>query len=58
MRDCDVCGVRHDPEIHAATLRLRAWFKRHVEPRPIQEPKQKGVPAVPGRVPPPTARKL
>jgi hypothetical protein len=28
---CPVCLVEHDPEIHAATLRVRAWFQRQVK---------------------------
>lgn len=26
-RDCHVCLIEHDPEIHAATLRVREWFR-------------------------------
>ena len=59
MRDCPVSGTKQDSELHAAVLRLRAWFRRHVEPRPVNAtPRLKGVPVVPGRMPPPTARKL
>ena len=28
--DCGVCLVEHDDEIHAATLRVRAWYRGHV----------------------------
>lgn len=27
MTECKVCLVKHDNEIHEATLRVRAWFK-------------------------------
>ena len=25
--DCPICYAAHDDEIHAATLRLRGWFR-------------------------------
>jgi hypothetical protein len=28
--ECDVCYAAHDDEIHAATLRVRAWFGKQV----------------------------
>jgi len=28
--ECGICLGEHDEEIHAATLRLRAWFRRSV----------------------------
>jgi hypothetical protein len=27
MRTCPVCVVKHDPEIHEATLSVRAWLR-------------------------------
>ena len=30
MTDCKVCSLPHDPQIHEATLRVRAWFKADV----------------------------
>jgi hypothetical protein len=29
-RDCDVCLVEHDDEIHAATLNIHQWFRHEV----------------------------
>lgn len=29
-KDCPVCLVPHDDEIHAATLSVHAWFRRYV----------------------------
>ena len=28
--DCPVCLLPHDPEIHAATLRIHEWLKSQV----------------------------
>ena len=28
--DCRVCLVEHDDDIHAATLRVRAWYRGYV----------------------------
>jgi hypothetical protein len=40
-KDCPVCLVQHDPEIHKATLRIKAWLReriklvtRRIEPAP------------------------
>ena len=30
MKDCTVCLVPHDEEIHAATLNVRNWFHEQV----------------------------
>ena len=30
MKDCTVCLVPHDEEIHAATLSVRSWFHQQV----------------------------
>jgi len=30
MKDCTVCLVAHDDEIHAATLNVRSWFHQQV----------------------------
>ena len=30
MKDCAVCLVPHDEEIHAATLNVRSWFHEQV----------------------------
>jgi hypothetical protein len=30
MKDCTVCLVPHDDEIHAATLNVRSWFHEQV----------------------------
>ena len=30
VRDCRVCLVEHEPEIHDATLRVREWLRREV----------------------------
>ncbi|MBZ5623549.1 MAG: hypothetical protein LAQ69_33225 [Acidobacteriia bacterium] len=30
MKDCTVCLVEHDDEIHAATLSVRSWFHQQV----------------------------
>ena len=29
--ECPVCLVDHSPELHAATKRLHAWFRKHLE---------------------------
>lgn len=34
--DCRVCFGPHNPEIHRATLAVRAWFKDQVNPAPFQ----------------------
>lgn len=45
--DCSVCMVDHDEEIHAATLRVRKWFRAQLQPRRIQKPKKhSGKPAI------------
>ncbi|HLH19740.1 MAG TPA: hypothetical protein VKX45_21130 [Bryobacteraceae bacterium] len=39
-KNCKVCLVEHDEEIHAATLRLRAWLRerfREPMPEPVSE---------------------
>jgi hypothetical protein len=36
-KNCKVCLVEHDAEIHEATLRLHEWLREHVI-RSIQEP--------------------
>ena len=36
-RDCPVCYVPHDEDIHQATLRLHRWFHYHVTHRLQQE---------------------
>jgi hypothetical protein len=47
MKDCTVCLVPHDDEIHAATLNVRSWFHDQVtqgfyddpeEVAPVAEP--------------------
>ena len=30
MKDCKVCLVQHDDEIHAATINVRMWFHQQV----------------------------
>ena len=30
MKDCKVCLVQHDDEIHAATISVRSWFHQQV----------------------------
>ncbi len=30
MKDCKICLVQHDDEIHAATLSVRGWFHQQV----------------------------
>jgi hypothetical protein len=30
MKDCNVCLVPHDEEIHAATLSVHSWFQKQV----------------------------
>jgi hypothetical protein len=30
MKECTVCLVPHDEEIHAATLNVRRWFHQQV----------------------------
>jgi hypothetical protein len=30
MTECPVCLVEHDEEIHAATVRVRQWFRKQV----------------------------
>ena len=32
MSDCSVCLGQHDEEIHAATLRVRKWFRTQIQP--------------------------
>jgi hypothetical protein len=40
--DCRLCGVQHDNEIHAATLRVHSWLRarlrRVLEPPPVKSP--------------------
>ncbi len=36
-RNCKVCLIEHDAEIHAATLRLREWLRDRVRER-VAEP--------------------
>jgi hypothetical protein len=42
--ECKVCGIAHDPQIHAAVLRIRAWVRarltlvRGLVTSPQQEP--------------------
>jgi hypothetical protein len=36
-RNCKVCLIEHDEEIHAATLRLREWLRERVRER-VAEP--------------------
>jgi hypothetical protein len=36
-KNCKICLMEHDPEIHDATLRLHEWLREHVM-RSIQEP--------------------
>ncbi len=30
MKDCKVCLIGHDEEIHAATLSIKSWFHQQV----------------------------
>jgi hypothetical protein len=30
VEDCRGCGVRHDPELHTAVLRVHSWFRQTV----------------------------
>jgi hypothetical protein len=30
MKDCKICLIGHDDEIHAATLSIRNWFHQQV----------------------------
>jgi len=38
MKDCKVCLVQHDDEIHAATLSVREWFREEVTQSFYEEP--------------------
>jgi hypothetical protein len=38
MKDCKVCLVQHDDEIHAATLSVRVWFHQQVTQGFYDEP--------------------
>ena len=38
MKDCKVCLVQHDDEIHAATLNVRVWFHQQVTQGFYEEP--------------------
>jgi hypothetical protein len=38
MKDCTVCLVPHDDEIHAATLNVRSWFHEQVTQGFYDEP--------------------
>ena len=31
LKNCKVCLVEHDPEMHEATLRLHEWLRERVE---------------------------
>jgi hypothetical protein len=35
MSECRVCGIEHSAELHAAVLRVRAWFRTQVVPKPV-----------------------
>jgi hypothetical protein len=51
MSECRICGIAHDREVHAATLRLRRWLKKRIEralnppPRP-PKPTTKTLPQI------------
>jgi hypothetical protein len=36
-KNCKVCLIEHDEEIHAATLRLREWLRERFR-EPVPEP--------------------
>lgn len=38
---CPVCLIDHDPEIHAATVRVHRWFRRFVMPREVKRSKRR-----------------
>ena len=38
MKDCTVCLVQHDDEIHAATLSVHSWFHQQVTQGFYDEP--------------------
>jgi hypothetical protein len=40
MKDCTVCLVPHDDEIHAATLNVRSWFHAQVTQGFYDEPEE------------------
>jgi hypothetical protein len=39
-KDCSVCLVAHDPEIHEATTRIHEWFRasltRYIDVAPVK----------------------
>jgi len=39
-KECPVCSVRHDHEMHEATLRIHEWFHREVVRGLIEEAMQ------------------
>ena len=39
-RECPVCLVEHDDEIHAATLSVKRWWRRQVTRYLFEEPEQ------------------
>ena len=43
-KNCKVCLMEHDSEIHDATLRLHEWLRERVK-RIIEEPPTEDVPA-------------
>jgi hypothetical protein len=40
MKDCKVCLVQHDDEIHAATINVRTWFHQQVTQGFYEEPQE------------------
>ena len=48
MKDCTVCLVPHDEEIHAATLNVRSWFHEQVTQGFYDEPEEVEVVVEPG----------
>jgi hypothetical protein len=49
VSECRICGVRHDPQTHAAVLRIRAWVRAPVRRvlEPIARPQQWLTPYLP-----------
>ncbi|HTS27513.1 MAG TPA: hypothetical protein VMH81_16670 [Bryobacteraceae bacterium] len=43
MKDCTVCLVPHDEEIHAATLNVRSWFHEQVTQGFYEDPEDPDV---------------
>lgn len=31
MKDCHICLLAHDPEIHQASLNVRRWLRERIE---------------------------